>query len=43
MIFVAMATRHMNLQSILFLSHETKGFLFMNDDKGCLYHSTKPP
>ena len=35
-IFVAMATRRRNLQSILFLNHETQGFLFMNDDKGCL-------
>ena len=40
-IFVAMATRRMNLQSILFLNHEIQEFLFMNDDKGCLYHSTK--
>ena len=43
MIFVAMATRRRNLQSILFLNHEIKGFLFMNDDKGSLYHSTKLP
>ena len=42
-IFVAMATRRRNLQSILFLNHETQGFPFMNDDKGCLYHSTKLP
>ena len=42
-IFVAKATRSRNLQSILFLNHETQGFLFMNDDKGCLYRSTKRP
>ena len=39
-IFVAMATGRRNLQSILFLNDETQGFLFMNDDKGCLFHST---
>ena len=31
MIFVAMATRRRNLQTILFLNHEAHGFLFMND------------
>ena len=37
----AMATRHMCLQSSLFLNHEIQGLLFMNDDKRYLYQSTK--
>ena len=40
-LFVAMATRHMILYSILFLNHEIQGLLFMYDDKRYLYQSTK--
>ena len=40
-LFVAMQTRHMNLQSILFLNHEIQGLLFMYDHKRYLYQSTK--
>ena len=36
-----MATRHMLLQSVLFLNHENQGLLFMYDDKRYLYQSTK--
>ena len=35
------ATRHLILQSILFLNHEIQGLLFMYDDKRYLYQSTK--
>ena len=40
-LFVAMATRHMILYSILFLNHEIQGLLFMYDDKRYPYQSTK--
>ena len=33
-----MTTRHMNLQSILFLNHEIQGLLFMYEGKRYLYH-----
>ena len=36
-----MATRHMNLQSVLFLNHEIQGLLFKYNDEKCLYLSTK--
>ena len=40
-LFVAMTTRHMNLQSILYLNHEMQGLLFMYDDKRYFHRSTK--
>ena len=40
-IFVAMATRRLNLQSVLFLNHEIQELLFMYDDERYLYQSTK--
>ena len=40
-IFVAMATRRMNLQSVLFLNHEIQELLFKYDDERYLYQSTK--
>ena len=40
-LFVAMTTRHMNLQSSLFLYHEIQGLLFMYVDERYLYRSTK--
>ena len=39
-LFVAMTTRHMILQSILFLNYNIQGSLFMYDDKRYLYQST---
>ena len=41
MIFVAMATRLLNLQSVLFLNHEIQELLFRYDDERYLYQSTK--
>ena len=38
-LFIAMATRHMILQSILFLNHEIQGLLFMYDDNRYLCQS----
>ena len=40
-IFVAMATRRLNFQSVLFLNHEIQELLFMYDDERYLYQSTK--
>ena len=40
-LFVAMATRRLNLQSVLFLNHEIQELLFKNDDERYLYQSTK--
>ena len=40
-IFVAMATRRLNLQSVLFLNHEKQELLFKYDDERYLYQSTK--
>ena len=40
-IFVAMATRRLNLQSVLFLNHEKQKLLFKYDDEIYLYQSTK--
>ena len=40
-IFVAMATRRLNLQSVLFLNHEIQELLFKYDDERYLYQSTK--
>ena len=40
-ILVAMATRRLNLQSVLFLNHEIQELLFMYDDERYLYQSTK--
>ena len=40
-IFVAMATRRLNLQSVLFLKHEIQELLFKYDDERYLYQSTK--
>ena len=40
-IFVAIATRRLNLQSVLFLNHEIQELLFMYDDERYLYQSTK--
>ena len=40
-IFVAMAARRLNLQSVLFLNHEIHEFLFKYDDERYLYQSTK--
>ena len=39
--FVAMATRRLNLQSVLFLNHGIQELLFKNDDERYLYQSTK--
>ena len=36
-----MATRRMNLQSVLFLNHEKQELLFKYDDERYLYQSTK--
>ena len=36
-IFVAMATRRMNLRNVLFLNHEKQELLFMYDDERYLY------
>ena len=36
-----MATRRLNLQSVLFLNHEIQELLFMYDDERYLYQSTK--
>ena len=41
LLFVAMATRYMILQSILFLNHVIQQLLFVYDDKRYLYQSTK--
>ena len=40
-IFVAMATRRLNLQSVLFLNHEIQELLFKYGDERYLYQSTK--
>ena len=40
-IFVAMATRRLNLQSVLFLNHKIQELLFKYDDERYLYQSTK--
>ena len=40
-IFVAMATRFMNLRNILFLNLEKQELLFKYDDERYLYQSTK--
>ena len=36
-----MATRRLNLQSVLFLNHEKQELLFQYDDERYLYQSTK--
>ena len=38
-IFVAMATRLLNLQGVLFLNHEIQELLFKYDDERYLYQS----
>ena len=40
-LFVAMATRHIILQSILFLNNIKQELLFMYNDKTYLYQSTQ--
>ena len=40
-IFVTMATRRLNLQSVLFLNHEIQELLFKFVDERHLYQSTK--
>ena len=40
-LFVAMATRHMILQSILVLNNTKQELLFMYNDKTYLYQSTQ--
>ena len=40
-LFVAMATRHMILQSILFLNNTKQELLFMFNGKAYLYQSTQ--
>ena len=41
MLFVAMVTRFINLQIVLFLNHEIQEFLFKYDDGRCLYQFKK--
>ena len=41
MIFFAMATRHMILQSILFLKHVKQELIFLYDDMRYLYKCRK--
>ena len=40
-LFVAMATRHLILQSILILNRVIQEMFFMYDDKRCLYLTIK--
>ena len=40
-LFVAMATRRMNSQSVLFLNHEIQELLSKNEEKRFLYQFTK--
>ena len=40
-LFVAMATSHMILQSILFMNNTKQELLFMYNDKTYLYQSTQ--
>ena len=40
-LFIAMTTRRLNLQSVLFLNHEIQELLFKYDDERYLYQSTK--
>ena len=40
-LFVAMVTRYIKLQIVLFLNHEIQEFLFKYDDGRYLYQSTK--